>query len=219
MGCFNCCFGGGSSRPKDDGEELLPWGSSLQAEPRRGWKPARGQAAPAFGQGALRPDLFGESSPSPQQRRKQKDHSHYDPFAENAAAAQHRPAAVQHRPAAAPAAEGGWQAEPDWVRQRAAELAAEAAAAQHQHQHQHQHPPCGGKLAKLFSHGSAAGSDQENDVSGAAGTTFLRSASPQPAAARKQARSGARSRGHGGQQESLLPRAPAFGQGALTKWH
>lgn len=70
--CFNCCFGGGSSRPKDDGEELLPWGSSLQAEPRRGWKPARGQAAPAFGQGALRPDLFGESSPSPQQRRKQK---------------------------------------------------------------------------------------------------------------------------------------------------
>lgn len=107
-------------------------------------------------------------------------------------------------PTAASAGGAGWLSEPAYVREAALALAADAA---------HTKGSAGGssggrgedsKLGHLFSRHR---SDGENEDS---------------AGAKKQARAGtarARQQPHGTAHDQLLPHAPAFGQGALQKWH
>lgn len=233
MGCFGCFHG--SSKSVKDEDALLPW-APLPGEgsrgPTRGWRGARGGTlrAPAFGQGALREDPWAPKFQHPSPTKRTTGRTHYDPFAESAAVASARlappsppaqPARTPFAASAAPAAEGGWQSEPGWVHERAQALAAEAAAAAaaaHGDGKPKGGSGSGGVLGHLFTRQRSGG---ENDVAsrldsagyGGGGISLKDPAQP------PKVRQASRQKKHKAGQEQLLPRAPAFGQGALTKWH
>lgn len=93
------------------------------------------------------------------------------------------------RPPSPAATPLGWEQEPSWVREQAL-LAAQRAAAEEQQAH--------GERWAFLRGGHRSSSSPE----------------PRPAAA---AATGSRARQQ--QQSTLVQRAPAFGEGALSKWH
>lgn len=131
------------------------------------------------------------------------------------------PADTRHSHPTSPSSPvGGWEAEPAYVREQAAALAAEQAQ---QHSARWGLPLLGRAASPPPVHtGSRSGSGGGGKAQGGVDIFWHSSHQPSTPAATKQARAGSRpqqQKKKQGRGEALLPGAPAFGQGALTKWH
>lgn len=213
---FSCCFGGDHEPHREEygllGPAPLP--ADLQPQPgrwRSGWLGSGGQRAPAFGEGALRQDEFAPRFLN--NARKIPVQYQDNPFAP---AALSDPVSSSQYNAASSAAAGGWETEPTYVKERAAALAAEQA-------HAEAYRPKKSSRSTSPDITAAAPGDSSSYPVVDIYWHSQHSSSSAPTAGRpiKQARAGGRGRQRqqSSKKEQLLPPAPAFGQGALTKWH
>jgi hypothetical protein len=138
------------------------------------------------------------------------------------------------------AARGGWESEPSFIKAQAAQAAAQAAAERGPRRNAFASLPGRGRshspavevepaVLSSSSYANSAGSLVPSSSAAAkpppANVDIFWHSSYEPStpeAAAEKVKAAARAhakqkRGKGG--DALLPRAPAFGQGALTKWH
>lgn len=117
------------------------------------------------------------------------------------------------------AAGGGWEAEPAYLREQAAALAAQQAEDRKSGWHLTGRGGGRTRSAATAEPGSSSDDGAAPGVDIFWHSSYEHAAAPKPAKRQDRKSRSPAARRKGRQSERLLAAAPAFGQGALTKWH